>query len=629
MLYLKKRLRDKLAKRAVEKIYLIIFFFTFLSCISLAKSLKAITCTHVKHNLIPPQKDSLQYILHIILPDTVPSELKKIQEDNQIFTSREKLNTALNIQIESFRKQGFVLANIDSISEKSEPKQSGINKEKWIKVNAYFFPGKMYCWGKFRIIKDSALRVNSFLKKFEKLEGKFVEFSRLNKLEHQLLNSAENQGYPFAQINSDSIRVAGKSISMEIKFSSGRRITFDSLDVQGPSKTKKKFWIKKLGIFPDKVYQEKKIRDIPLIVKKLSFIKLHRKPEVSFYQDRAIIHLRVEDVPSNFFDGIIGFAPSNELEKRIQLTGEVTLGLRNMGGTGKSIDAEWRKTNRYSQELLLGYKHPQFLTPRLEVDIDFSIHKYDTLYNDILRKLTFVQQTGLNTNIRIFGEFFGSRIISTNGLDKNFLPAYTDFDRDAYGIGAEWNNTNDVFYPRKGIFSLLTASAGKKKLVQNTFFNPEVYTEIPATTTTYNYQYKGALFFSPSYNITIKNQLVAGKISADKFFYNDLYRFGGFKTLRGFEEKKFAAEQFFIYTLEVQYYLEENSYLFLFGESGNYKGLTLAGNPVSDTPVGMGAGLSFKTPAGVFSFIYAFGKDKEQPLSLDFSKIHFGFISRF
>lgn len=606
------------------------FLSTFNLNFSTAKPVNLIPLSNKNYyNLSPLQKDSLKYILQLIPSDASSTELTRISKKELVFTNRIKLDEELDKQITLFRTQGFVLASIDSVTELSEQNFPDIQTESTVRVKAYFFPGNIYKWGKIQIKSDSAYFENSFIKKLKKLEGTPVGYSQLNKWEHELLNSAENQGYPFAQLQTDSLRVDSNRIYLTIHFDAGRKITFDSLDVQGPSKTKKKFWIKKLGIYPDNVYNEQKIRQIPLVVKKLYYTKLVRKPEVSFYQDKAIVRLRVEDIPSSFFDGIIGFAPSNELEKRLEITGEVTLGLRNLGGTGKSIDAEWRKTNRYSQELLMGYKHPQFLTPRLEADVDFSIHKYDTLYNDILRKLTLIQQTGLNTSIHLFGEFFSSRIISTNGLDKNILPSYADFDRDAYGLGAEWNNTDNPFYPRKGIFSLLTASAGKKKLVQNTYFNPEAYSKIPESTTPYQYRYKGAIFFTPIKNITFKNQLIAGKISAEKLFYNDLFRFGGFKTLRGFEEKKFAAEEYAIYTLELQYYWEENSYFFIFGEPAIFKGQTLSGLVVTDKPFGMGVGLNFKAAAGVFSFVYALGKDANQPVSLDFSKIHFGFTSRF
>jgi len=40
-------------------------------------------------------------------------------------------------------------------------------------------------------------------------------------------------------------------------------------------------------------------------------------------------------------------------------------------------------------------------------------------------------------------------------------------------------------------------------------------------------------------------------------------------------------------------------------------------------------GLNLETGNGIFRFVYAVGKAQEQPLSLQFSKIHFGYIVQF
>ena len=46
-------------------------------------------------------------------------------------------------------------------------------------------------------------------------------------------------------------------------------------------------------------------------------------------------------------------------------------------------------------------------------------------------------------------------------------------------------------------------------------------------------------------------------------------------------------------------------------------------------PFGTGTGFSFSTDAGVFNFVFALGKSKNQPFGINYSKIHFGYISRF
>jgi len=50
---------------------------------------------------------------------------------------------------------------------------------------------------------------------------------------------------------------------------------------------------------------------------------------------------------------------------------------------------------------------------------------------------------------------------------------------------------------------------------------------------------------------------------------------------------------------------------------------------MSDNPFGFGAGMSFETKAGIFSIMYALGKQFDNPIDMKSAKIHFGIISTF
>ena len=71
------------------------------------------------------------------------------------------------------------------------------------------------------------------------------------------------------------------------------------------------------------------------------------------------------------------------------------------------------------------------------------------------------------------------------------------------------------------------------------------------------------------------------------------------------------------------------AYVFLFADQA-YLRRALPQDPYPrDTPTGLGAGLSFRTGAGQFQFVYALGRSQQQRLSLSAGKIHFGITSRF
>ena len=117
-------------------------------------------------------------------------------------------------------------------------------------------------------------------------------------------------------------------------------------------------------------------------------------------------------------------------------------------------------------------------------------------------------------------------------------------------------------------------------------------------------------------------------IQSENIYQNELLRFGGLRLLRGFDEEALTASLYSFMTLEYRFILDRNSYLALFSDGGYYESNTVSGYD-KDTPIGIGAGINFETKAGIFSFNYAFGKQRDNPFDLGAAKIHFGFVNIF
>ena len=126
----------------------------------------------------------------------------------------------------------------------------------------------------------------------------------------------------------------------------------------------------------------------------------------------------------------------------------------------------------------------------------------------------------------------------------------------------------------------------------------------------------------------IKIGAQSGFISGEGLFQNELFRIGGLKTLRGFDEESIRASAYTIGTVEYRYLFEQNSYLFFFGDAAYYERHGVDGF-VHDTPYGFGTGISFETKAGIFSLSYALRKQFGNPIYLRAGKIHFGIVNYF
>jgi hemolysin activation/secretion protein len=121
----------------------------------------------------------------------------------------------------------------------------------------------------------------------------------------------------------------------------------------------------------------------------------------------------------------------------------------------------------------------------------------------------------------------------------------------------------------------------------------------------------------------------AASVFGDQTIYrNELFRIGGLKTLRGFDEESIYASSYVIPTIEYRFLFGQNSNLLLFAEGAWYENSSNH-QYLSDTPISLGAGINFDTKAGIFSLNYGLGNQFGNGFDLRNGKIHFGLTALF
>ena len=118
-------------------------------------------------------------------------------------------------------------------------------------------------------------------------------------------------------------------------------------------------------------------------------------------------------------------------------------------------------------------------------------------------------------------------------------------------------------------------------------------------------------------------------VQNDQILINELYRIGGLKTLRGFNEETIFVSLYAINTFEYRFILEKNSNLNIFLDYAYTERDVYNTDKEIDRPFGFGVGGTFETGAGIFSISYAVGSRQGNPIDLKGAKIHFGFLNYF
>lgn len=497
-----------------------------------------------------------------------------------------------------------------------------------LKQTAYLAFGNQYKWANLKHgnVDEGVLSEIGFREKL--YTNKPVSYRDVKRVQEKLITYYENNGFPFASVKLDSIVVQDNQFSAVMNLQKHSEQKIDSITITGNAKIAPVYIYNYLGIKPGSRYNESQLKKVNIRMAELQFVRSTKPAVVVFGEKQNKLLLSLEKKRASQFDGILGVLPDNKTGK-ILFTGDVRLRLQNGLGRGELIDLNWRKMQTQTQDLKLRLVYPFIFKTPFGIDYNFKLYKKDTTFIDVNQN-TGVQYLFIGGNyFKVFYNNKTSTLLSTKGLEFiTTLPSYADVQTNMYGIGYKLERLDYRINPRKGFYLIVNASAGTKKIKRNAKINQEVYDKIKLNSTQYNGDFEASLFIPIVGRSTVKIGNSSGFVNGENTFQNELLRIGGLKTLRGFDEESIFTTSYSIFTLEYRFLLEQNSYIYLFGDGTWYENNNVK-EYVNDTPIGFGAGISFETKAGIFSINYALGKQFDNPIQLRSGKIHFGIVNYF
>jgi len=501
-------------------------------------------------------------------------------------------------------------------------------KEDSTNSTAYLNFGDQYKWASLRKgnVDEGVLSQIGFREKLYR--NKPVYFKDVKKVQELLIRYFENNGYPFASVKLDSVKIQGAELEAILSLTKNNLCKIDSVVIKGNAKIANVYIYNYLGIKPGNLYNESQLRKVNTRIAELPFLKATRPANVIFTDKQTKLFLYLEKKRASQFDGIIGMLP-DDVTGKILFTGDVHLNLQNGLGRGELIDLNWRRLQTQTQDLKMRVVYPFLLRSPLGIDYNFKLYKKDTTFLEVNQNIGLQYLLIGGNYFKIFYNNKISSLLSTKGLEfSTTLPPYIDYQTNQYGIGVKYERLDYRLNPRKGFYSVVNASAGTKTIKKNAKLNPEAYNGIKLNSTIYTGDIDAGVFFPVFSRMAIKLGAQAAFLQAETIFQNELFRIGGLKSLRGFDEESIFASAFSIFKLEYRYILEQNSYMYVFGDGAWYENNSVK-NYIHDTPYGFGAGISFQTKAGIFSISYALGSQFNNPIQLRSGKIHFGIVNYF
>jgi hypothetical protein len=172
--------------------------------------------------------------------------------------------------------------------------------------------------------------------------------------------------------------------------------------------------------------------------------------------------------------------------------------------------------------------------------------------------------------------------------------------------------SDDLLFPERSNYSLKIGTGKRDSKFQN------------------NTQIFGSLNLRHNFYLNSKNVIHLKSqnfyLQSEEYIINELYRFGGINSIRGFNENSLQGTVFSSLMTEYRYVLSSNIYVHSIIDYGYYQDQT---SKTKDNLLGLGFGFGLLTKNGLFNLIYANGSTKNQAIKLSNSIVHISLKSTF
>ncbi len=428
-----------------------------------------------------------------------------------------------------------------------------------------------------------------------------IDFPKFMKSKTELMDAF---GYGFAELEINTISLNNDTIVAHLTISDSEKRKISRLKIRGYDKFPPNYLRALTRKHTNRIFSQKAIQKIDNELQNVSFINVTKFPELLFLKDSTEVYLYVSKNRSNKFDGYIGVTSDDN--GNTTFNGYLDLELINSFNRGEKLALYWknngenRKTFRGFLELPYIFKTPFGIKSSLEIFTETEQFQSTTINSNVGYLINF------NTKLYVGYETNQSTTIQT------LINSIQSFKSVFYTSSFEFNNKLEKRPDLSDYNILVNLGLGNRK--SGTVSSQEKLLFIVEKN----------FFLHPKhiFNCKTENFIL---VSAD-FLKNELYRFGGIKSIRGFNENTLQANQVHNLMTEYRFYFAPKNYMHTIIDYGYANDKTI-NKYTTFKSFGLGIGLATKT--GLLQLIYANGTVDKQAINISNSIVHVGYKSYF
>jgi len=421
-----------------------------------------------------------------------------------------------------------------------------------------------------------------------------------NKNPEELLSWLNNHGYPFAQIELDTLYLDQNPQEFIWNVAMEKFVVLDTV-ITSQALFNKKILYRCINYQLGQAYSEEKIKASVSALNNISFLKPNAQSSVRLHKESFSLIVKTERKKNNLIAALIALQPLPNSTTSV-LTGNIDLELSNALKQAEILELHWKRPQPKSQSFAFKLGSPFTLGLPLGFQFDF---------NSFLRDSTF----------------------SSTDLSLRLITKMNDMN----GFSAAVNRSTNTHFQTSALYGNTTNKSYSLRYAKNKSESNSINFLLEGLAGTRTIQYESSTsqkkIFSARAQVWSKRNmgrtlftnvnLELNALFSDSLFSNEIVRLGGTKNLRAFLEESIDASQYAMMNIEFGTSLGSDIQTFAFSD------VAIIHQPLPQTYYDAGIGLRFQQENGSVSITYGVGNIENNGLQLKNGRVGITFSSRF
>ena len=452
---------------------------------------------------------------------------------------------------------------------------------------------------------------NSELKNLQIFETKndtlILPYSNIEVYLNESLKKLEQNGFALSKLKLVDISKNKNLLTAMLVLVSDKKRILNDIVINGYDKFPEGFKKNLKKKYKKLLFNKENLKLVNNDFNKIRFVKQTKYPEILFTTDSTKVYVYIEKAKTNSFDGFIGF--SNDENKNLIFNGYVDLALNNALNIGEKLALYWKSDGKNQKTFNIETEIPYIFKSPVGIKAQLNIFKQDSIFQNTKTNLDLGYYLNLNSKI-----YLGYQETESNDINNLNSSILSDSKNSFITSTFEFKefNSDDFLFPEKLNFNFKIGSGKRNSKTQN------------------SNQYFSSLLINYHFYLNEKNAVNLKThnyfLKSDNYITNELFRFGGINSIRGFNENSLQGNTFISLITEYQLILSKGLYFHSVLDYGYLEDKTT--NKTSKL-LGLGFGFGLQTKNGLLNFIYANGSSNNEAIKFSNSVVQISLKTNF